>query len=111
MFRDRLPSLLDGYQPGYSLPQEFYVGEDIFKADLAGIFEREWLFACNACEIKKPGDYLTLEIGANSIIVLRDPDGEITRVPQYLPASRIAHLLKETGHATRTRLSVSSMGL
>jgi glycine betaine catabolism A len=101
MFRDRLRSLLDDHRPGYSLPQEFYVGQDIFKADLAGIFERDWLFACNACEIKKPGDYLTLEIGSNSIVILRDPDGEVRALHNTCRHRGSRICLKETGHATR----------
>lgn len=74
---DRIVALLEERRAGYSLPQSFYMDEDLFEADLEAVFETEWLFACNACEIRKPGDYLTLEIGRNSIVVLRDRDGEI----------------------------------
>lgn len=100
MPRDRLHSLLADYRSGYSLPQAFYLDEDIFKADLA-IFEREWLFACNAAEIKEPGDYLTLEIGNNSVIVLRDRDGEVRAFHNTCRhrGSRICQ--KETGRVNR----------
>lgn len=73
----RIPSLLAERRSGFSLPQDFYVDPDLFDADLAAVFETEWLFACNACEIGKPGDYLTLEIGRNSVVVLRDRDGTV----------------------------------
>ena len=77
MLRERVRTLLDQRRQGFSLPQAFYVDDEIFKADLEAVFATDWLFACNVCEIKRPGDYLTLEIGANSVVVLRDRDGEV----------------------------------
>lgn len=74
---DRVAALLAERRTGFSLPQPFYVDEELFEADLAAVFETEWLFACNVCEIPKPGDYLTLEIGRNSVVVLRDRDGAV----------------------------------
>ena len=77
MYRERLRTLLDQRRPGFSLPQAFYVDEEVFRADLEAVFESDWIFACNACEIRNSGDYLTLEIGATSLIVLRDRAGEV----------------------------------
>lgn len=75
--RERIAQLLSERREGFSLPQAFYVDPAMHEADLKAVFETEWLFACNACEIKNPGDYLTLEVGDNPIVVLRDRDGEI----------------------------------
>jgi Rieske 2Fe-2S family protein len=68
---------LRAIRPGHSLPQAFYVDEQMFAADLEAVFAAEWLFCCNAAELKEPGAYLTLEIGRDSIIVVRDRDGQI----------------------------------
>ena len=70
-------TLLHQRRSGFSLPQAFYVDPEIFKADLEAVFATDWLFACNACEIGKPGDHLTLTIGNNSVVILRDRDGEV----------------------------------
>ncbi|WP_159587753.1 aromatic ring-hydroxylating oxygenase subunit alpha [Chelativorans xinjiangense] len=75
--KNRLRALLDEARDGFSLPQAFYTDHDLFEADIQAIFGGEWLFACNAAEISRPGDYLTLEVGRESIVVLRGPDGEI----------------------------------
>jgi glycine betaine catabolism A len=75
--QDRVQALLDRRRPGFSLPRAFYVDEEIFQADLQAVFASDWFFACNACEIRRPGDYVTLEIGRDSLIVLRDRDGEV----------------------------------
>jgi Rieske 2Fe-2S family protein len=77
MLRDRVQTLLGQRRSGYSLPRDFYVDDDLYKADLEAVFLSDWLFACNACEIKRPGDYLTLEVGGNSVVILRDRDGEV----------------------------------
>ncbi|MBI3506606.1 MAG: aromatic ring-hydroxylating dioxygenase subunit alpha [Proteobacteria bacterium] len=77
MDRDRLAGILAEYREGYSLPQPFYVDPALHDVDVAAVFETEWLFAGSACEIKRPGDYLTLEIGRNSVVILRDRDGAV----------------------------------
>jgi Rieske 2Fe-2S family protein len=94
-------TLLGERRRGFSLPQAFYVDGDLFEADLEAVFETDWLFACNACEIPRPGDYLTLEIGANSVVVLRDRDGEVSAFHNTCRhrGSRICNT--ETGHANR----------
>lgn len=71
----RIARLLQDRKPGYSLPRDFYVDDAIFRADLAAVFETDWLFACSVAEIRRPGDYVTLQIGDNPVVVLRDRDG------------------------------------
>lgn len=75
--RDRIRSLLAERREGFSLPQGFYVDPAMHEADLAAVFGTEWLFACNSCEIPKPGDFLTLEVGVNPIVIVRDRDGQV----------------------------------
>ena len=75
--RDRIRSLLAERREGFSLPQGFYVDPAMHEADLAAVFGTEWLFACNSCEIPKPGEFLTLEVGVNPIVIVRDRDGQV----------------------------------
>lgn len=78
MLRDAdILSLLMSRRPGYSLPQAFYTDEDVFQADMKNIWHKEWIFALPAAELPKTGNYVTLEIGAYSIIVVRGADGTI----------------------------------
>ena len=70
-------SLLMTRRANYSLQQPFYSDLDIFQADLNNIWYRNWLLAIAAVEIPKAGNYVTLQIGAHSIIIVRGVDGVI----------------------------------
>lgn len=72
-----LSHLLARRQPTHALEQPFYTDADIFAADLEHIFYREWLFAIPACELEKPGAYVTHKVGAYRIIIIRGADGVI----------------------------------
>lgn len=74
---ERIRSLLAEYRRGYSLPQGLYLDDDVFQADMEAIFKREWLFAASGCEIPEPGDRITLQIGNNPILLVRDQHGEV----------------------------------
>ncbi len=73
----RIEDLIGSREAGKSLPGEFYTGGEIFEEDLRRVFHTNWLFAGHACEIPSPGEYFTLEIGGESLIVVRDRAGEI----------------------------------
>jgi glycine betaine catabolism A len=74
---DNIRALLAEYRPGYSLPQGLYLDDEVFQADLQAVWQREWLFAAAGVEIPKPGDRITMELGANSIIILRDAQHQV----------------------------------
>ena len=68
---------LAAYRPGWSLPRPFHRDEAIYRADIERIWRRGWLFAGHACEVRNPGDWLTLQVDTDSIIVIRGEDGAV----------------------------------
>lgn len=70
------PSLLTDCRPGWSLPGRFYRDAAVYEADLDRIWRKGWLFAGHSCEISRPGEFFTLEIGPDSLIVMRDQSGQ-----------------------------------
>src|SRR6187549_2302698 len=66
---------LAAYRPGWSLPRPFYRDAAIYRADIEQIWRRGWLFAGHSCELRDPGDWLTLQVDTDSIIVIRGEDG------------------------------------
>ncbi len=71
------PELLAACRPGWSLPGEFYRDAEIYRLDIERVWRTGWLFAGHTCEIAKPGDYFTLEIDTDSVIVIRSDDGTV----------------------------------
>ncbi|WP_438764894.1 aromatic ring-hydroxylating oxygenase subunit alpha [Kushneria sp. TE3] len=69
--------LLQNRNPTYSLPQPFYNDARFFALDMQEIFEKEWLFAGMTCEIPAKGNFMTLEIGDNPIVIVRGAEGVI----------------------------------
>ena len=68
---------LKGRRRGYTLPREFYVDPAIYQLDLDHVFYKEWLFVGHDCEMARPGDYLTLQVGDYPVVVVRDRSGRI----------------------------------
>ncbi|WP_226345554.1 aromatic ring-hydroxylating oxygenase subunit alpha [Agilicoccus flavus] len=64
-------------RPGYSLEAALYDSREFFDLDMAGIFRRHWLFVAAEAELPEPGDYVTVELGRASVIVLRDDDEQV----------------------------------
>lgn len=77
MDRKAIESLIARCQAGWSLPGEFYRDEAVYRLDIERIWRRGWLFAGHTCEIPEPGDYFTVEVDTDSILILRGDQGEI----------------------------------
>jgi len=59
------------------LGREYYTEPEIFDLELTHVFYREWLFVAHASELPQTGSYLTLQIGAYPILLVRAADGLI----------------------------------
>ena len=62
---------------GYSLEAPFYTAKDVYELDLDAIFGRHWLFCATEAELAEPGDYVTVEVGRYSVIIVRDDDENV----------------------------------
>ncbi|MFY9970676.1 MAG: aromatic ring-hydroxylating dioxygenase subunit alpha [Roseiarcus sp.] len=75
--KDEMLAELRRRRPGHTLPRRFY-GDPVFhELDLENLWRREWLFAGHDCEIPMPGDYFTLQLGDDPIVVVRGRDGSV----------------------------------
>ena len=63
--------------PATGLPRAFYNDPAFFELDMELIHYREWLFVGHTAELPKTGSYLTLQVGAYPILVVRGADGAI----------------------------------
>jgi Rieske 2Fe-2S family protein len=69
--------LLARRRPGYSLEAPFYLSESILAADMEHIFGKHWIFVAVEPQIPEAGDYITVDFGNNSILIVRDDDMQV----------------------------------
>ncbi len=58
-----------------SLPRRAYWDRGFFDREAEAIFLDEWVFAGRAQGLPRPGDYRVIEVGGESIILIRGEDG------------------------------------
>ncbi|SMH46681.1 aromatic ring-hydroxylating oxygenase subunit alpha [Mesorhizobium australicum] len=84
------------FEQAKAMPKSVYTAEDFAALELETIFAGEWLCAGRADALKGPGDYLTMEIAGEPIVVLRDRDGKL-RAMSNVCRHRMSTLLQGTG--------------
>src|SRR5712672_3347088 len=99
--KDSVTALAAEYRPGWTLPGAFYSDEVVYRADLERIWRAGWLFAGHGCEIPKPGDYFTLEVGPDSIAIVRGADGVIRGFHNVCRHRGSLICTETTGHAKK----------
>ena len=57
--------------------REAFVSDDVYRQELARIFERNWVFLAHETEIPQPGDFVVRTLGKAPVIVVRDADGTV----------------------------------
>jgi nitrite reductase/ring-hydroxylating ferredoxin subunit len=69
--------------PGYAglteavggLPSPYYFDPDHYRHELSRIWYRHWIYACRAADLSVPRAFRTLEVGDQSILIVRGEDG------------------------------------
>ena len=80
--------------PGHPLEGPFYTSPAVFDLDVAAVLARTWLFVAAEAEVREPGDFVTVDVGPYSVIVLRDDD-EVVRALHNVCRHRGARVLSE----------------
>lgn len=81
-----------------AMPRSVYTSPDFLKTEIRTIFGREWLCAGRASALGKPGDYLTMEIAGQPILVVRDQTMTL-RAMSNVCLHRMSTLLQGSGNA------------
>jgi Rieske 2Fe-2S family protein len=58
-------------------PGRYYTDPGVFDADKRRIFERSWMCVCHMDAVERPGQFARVEVGDESVLVVRDRGGEI----------------------------------
>jgi Rieske 2Fe-2S family protein len=60
-----------------TLPGRYYTDPAVFAAEQSAIFETLWYCAVRSAELARPGDFRTVGVGAESVLVSRGRDGAL----------------------------------
>jgi Rieske 2Fe-2S family protein len=63
--------------PQMTLPARYYTDPENFKREMESFFCRMWICAGRSEQVAKAGDYFLREVAGESIIVTREPAGEL----------------------------------
>ena len=67
----------DAPDTSFTLPARFYRSADIYELEKDAIFYRNWWYAGHQSQLGGAGDYLTVQIHDQSVIVIRQRDGSL----------------------------------
>jgi nitrite reductase/ring-hydroxylating ferredoxin subunit len=84
------------------IPRANYVSKQFAHLEMEQLWPRTWQVACREEEIPKPGDYVTYDIGKDSIIVVRSASGSVNAFFNTCP-HRGRALTEGCGHVGRLR--------
>lgn len=59
-----------------AIPKERYLSEDFMRLEWERMWTKVWLLGCYEAEIGEPGDYITTDIGHESVLIVRGDDGQ-----------------------------------
>ena len=84
------------FDQAHAMPKSVYTSPEFLALEQQHIFGAEWLCAGRAEALPEPGDYLTMQIAGEPVIVLRDRDGQI-RAMSNVCRHRMSTLLQGRG--------------
>ena len=84
------------FEKARAMPPSVYKSEDFLAAELEHIFMKDWFCVGRSSSLSEPGDYLTLDLADQPIIVLRDRSSNI-RAMSNVCRHRMSTLLEGRG--------------
>lgn len=90
-----------GFVRHYILPREFYISEEILKAEYEHIFYGLWIFAGLTLELKTPKTWLRKKIGRKEILITQD-NGELFAIENVCPHKNIKFFDEDSGERPLT---------
>jgi Rieske 2Fe-2S family protein len=72
-----LSTRIRSHTPGHALARDFYTDPAIFERDMERMLLRHWFCAGHVSSIPRAGDYLAVDLGPESVIIIRNPAGGV----------------------------------
>jgi phenylpropionate dioxygenase-like ring-hydroxylating dioxygenase large terminal subunit len=75
--RERIAAALRQHRPGYCLPRDLYVNDDVFDMEFRLLLGHHWIALGHQSRIPEKGDYFVTDVAGESLIVVRDNDNQV----------------------------------
>ena len=85
------------FERAHAMPKSVYTSPEFLVLEQHHVFAKDWICAGRAETLPNPGDYLTLTLAEEPVIVLRDRDGSIKAMSNVC-RHRMSTLLEGRGH-------------
>lgn len=67
------------------IPKERYVSSEFADKEWHGLWAKSWLLACPERELSQVGAYVTVDVGRESVVLLRNPRGDVAAFANVCP--------------------------
>ncbi len=85
------------FEQARAMPPSVYTSQDFLERELKDIFSKDWLCIGRSSSLAKSGDYVTLDLAEQPIIVLRDQHGDLKAMSNVC-LHRMSTLLEGRGN-------------
>ena len=85
------------FERARAMPKSVYTSDAFLEAELQHIFRQDWFCVGRASSLAKAGDYTTLDLAGQPIMVIRDADGGL-RAQSNVCLHRMSTLLHGSGN-------------
>jgi phenylpropionate dioxygenase-like ring-hydroxylating dioxygenase large terminal subunit len=85
------------FEQARAMPKSVYTSDEFLAQEIEHVFAKDWFCAGRASSLKQPGDYITLELAGQPIMVVRDAEGEL-RAQSNVCLHRMSTLLEGAGN-------------
>jgi Rieske 2Fe-2S family protein len=83
-----------------TLPQRYFVSPEILAKEQEKIFSAQWVLVGHQSQIAKAGDYFVREVAGESLIIVRDQEGEVRGFYNVCRHRGTRLCEEENGHST-----------
>ncbi|QOL79409.1 Rieske 2Fe-2S domain-containing protein [Pseudooceanicola spongiae] len=85
------------FEQAHAMPVSVYTSPEFLALEAEHVFARSWLCAGRADALREPGDYLTMQIAGEPVLILRDREGQL-RAMSNVCRHRMSVLLEGRGN-------------
>ena len=85
------------FEQAKAMPPSVYTSPDFLNRELRDIFSKDWFCVGRASALSSPGDYVTMDLADQPIIVLRDSEGNLKAMSNVC-LHRMSTLLEGRGN-------------